>query len=76
MPTKIKHRNVNIITVELGEALPAQCHPGDILLVQDKSGWWTRFVGDDGEIESYDEPFDNYNKALWTAKAAAEYASE
>lgn len=76
MPTTITHRNVNILTFELGETVPQQCHPGDILLVRDAAGWWTRFVDEHGEIESYDEPFDNYNKALWTAKAAAEYASE
>jgi len=44
--------------------------------VRDASGWWTDFVGENGEVDRYDAPFDSYNKALWAAKAAAEFAGE
>jgi len=27
-------------------------------------------------VDSYDAPFASYNKALWTAKAAAEFSGE
>ena len=76
MAIKIRHRGVNIVTLEAGDDIAALCSPGDIALEQDGGGWWTRFVDDDGNIESYDAPFENYNKALWTAKAAAEFQAE
>lgn len=73
MATTIKHRKVNIVTLAAGEAITDQCRPGDIALVQEGNGWWTHFVGDDGEVDSYDAPFGSYNEALWAAKAAAEF---
>lgn len=76
MSTTIKHRNTNIVTLEQGESITQQCRPGDIALVQDGDGWWTNFVGQNGEVDSYDAPFQTYNKALWTAKAAAEFEAE
>lgn len=76
MATRIKHRGINIVTLEPGDSIGALCAPGDIVLEQEGAGWWTRFVGDDGSVESYDAPFENYNKALWTAKAAAEFQAE
>lgn len=76
MPTITRHRNTNIVTLQPGEAIAALCRPGDIALTQDEQGWWTSFVGEDGAIERYDAPFDSYNQALWTAKAAAEFDAE
>ncbi|MFJ2987007.1 hypothetical protein ACIPF8_04010 [Collimonas sp. NPDC087041] len=76
MATVIKHRGVNIVTLAEGETIAEHCRDGDIALVQDAAGWWTHFVGADGAIDSYDAPFPSYNKALWTAKAAAEFAGE
>jgi len=72
----IKHRGVNIVTLAAGEAIAEHCRDGDIALVQDAAGWWTHFVGADGAVDSYDAPFPSYNKALWTAKAAAEFSGE
>ena len=76
MATTIRHHGVNIVTLQQGDSLSASCAPGDIVLEQDGESWWTRFIDDDGGVESYDAPFDNYNKALWTAKAAAEFQAE
>jgi hypothetical protein len=76
MATIIKHRNTNIVTLDHGEVIADQCSPGDIAIVQAADGWWTHFVGKDGEVDSYDVPFETYNKALWTAKAAAEFDGE
>ena len=76
MASVIKHRGVNIVTLAEGEAIAEHCGDGDIALVQDAAGWWTHFVGADGAIDSYDAPFPSYNKALWTAKAAAEFSGE
>ena len=76
MATTIRHRGINIVTLQPGDSLPATCGPGDIVLEQDSDGWWTRFVDEDGHVDSYDAPFENYNKALWTAKAAAEFQAE
>jgi hypothetical protein len=73
MATTITHRNINIVTLEAGETIASQCKPGDIALMQDGDGWWTNFVGENGEVDSYDAPFASYNKALWVAKAAAEF---
>ena len=76
MPTVITHRGINIVTLDSGESIVDHCSAGDIAIVQDRDGWWTHFVGENGEIDSYDTPFDCYNKALWTAKAAAEFSAE
>jgi hypothetical protein len=76
MSTTIKHRNTNIVTLEPGESIAQQCRPGDIALVQDGDGWWTNFIGTNGEVDSYEAPFETYDKALWTAKAAAEFEAE
>ncbi|MGE5622385.1 MAG: hypothetical protein ACM3WS_04440 [Bacillota bacterium] len=73
MATTVKHRSTSIVTLDAGETIAGQCKPGDIALVRDDAGWWTHFVGENGEIDSYDTPFDSYNKALWAAKAAAEF---
>jgi hypothetical protein len=76
MPAVITHRGTRIVTLQQGEGITEHCTSGDIAIVEDEKGWWTHFVGENGEIEGYDAPFDNYNKALWTAKAAAEFAAE
>ena len=76
MPNVIKHRGIRIITLEPLEALADFCKEGDIALVEGADGWWTHFVGPGGETDSYDTPFESYNKALWTAKAAAEFSAE
>jgi len=64
------------VTLAAGEAIADHCRAGDIVLVQDDADWWTHFVGEDGAVDSYDQPFPSYNKALWTAKAAAEFSGE
>lgn len=76
MSTIIKHRRVNIVTLQQGENIADHCRDGDIAIVADRDGWWTQFVGANGETEGYDTPFESYDKALWTAKAAAEFSSE
>ncbi len=76
MSTVITHRRINIVTLEHGESIAEHCRGGDIAIVQDETGWWTHFVGENGTYESYDAPFDSYNKALWAAKAAAEFSAE
>jgi hypothetical protein len=76
MATIVKHRGINIVTLEPGEIVQEHCVAGDIALMQADDGWWTHFVGENGEVDSYDAPFNTYNEALWTAKAAAEFAAE
>lgn len=75
MATIITHRNTRIITLEPEDDIHTVCRAGDIALVEETDGWWTKFVGENGEVDSYDEAFESYNKALWTAKAVAEYES-
>lgn len=75
MPTIVCHRRVNIVTLEPDEAIAEHCRPGDIALVRAADGWWTHFVGENGETDTYDQPFNSYNEALWSAKAAAEFSS-
>jgi hypothetical protein len=77
MPGLIKHRGIRIVTLEPGDALAEHARPGDIMIEQGSDGWYLRFIADDGSVESYEDPFDSHIKALWSAKAAAEYqASE
>ena len=72
MSSFITHRRVRIVTLEPGENILEKCCAGDIALAPDGDKWWTHFVGENGKVDSYDEPYDSYNKALWAAKAAAE----
>ena len=76
MATIIRHCGVRIVTLDGGDVLITVVEPGDIVLEQDACGWWTRFVDDAGAIENYDAAFPTYQKALWTAKAAAEFQAE
>lgn len=75
MASIIKHRGVRIVTLQAGDTVAAQGHPGDIVLEESSGGWLTHFIDEDGKVESYEDPFDSYNKALGSAKAAAEYQS-
>jgi hypothetical protein len=76
MAKVVKHRKIRIITLEEGETVEDHCNENDIALVNEETGWWIYFVGENGEISGYDEPFESSEKAMWTAKAAAEFASE
>lgn len=73
MATVVKHRGVNIIMPGAGEPLLEVCRAGDIAIIEDGGGWWIKFIGDNGVIDCYGQPYPSYNEALWTAKAAAEY---
>ena len=73
MATVVSHRRVNIVVLDDGEAIADHCRAGDIAIAAAADGWWTSFVGEDGEIDSYDQPYASYNEALWAAKAAAEF---
>ena len=73
MATIVIHRKVNIVVLDKGEQIAGHCKAGDIAISAADDGWWTSFVGPDGEVESYDLPYPSYNEALWAAKAAAEF---
>ena len=75
MAQVIKHRKVNIVVLAAGEEIGGHCREGDIALLEDAAGWWIKFVGADGEIDCYGEPYPSYNEALWSAKAAAEFGT-
>ncbi|MBK4737217.1 hypothetical protein [Noviherbaspirillum pedocola] len=73
MASVITHHSVRIVTLEPGDTVATQGLPGDIILEDIGRGWITHFIDEDGTVESYEDPFDTYNKALGSAKAAAEY---
>jgi hypothetical protein len=73
MVTVVKHRKVNIVVLAEHEQLGEHCKAGDIAILSDGQGWWVKFVGDDGHVDCYGEPFPSYNEALWSSKAAAEF---
>ncbi|MES2901273.1 MAG: hypothetical protein V4723_16195 [Pseudomonadota bacterium] len=73
MSTSIKHRRVTIVVLAPGEQASLCCGPGDIAICSQPDGWWTRFIAEDGSIDSYDQPYPTYLQALWAAKAAAEF---
>jgi hypothetical protein len=76
MATTIHHRGVRIVTLDEHESIEEHCRENDIAIVRDASGWWTCFVGENGSVEKYDIAFDTWEKAMHTAKAAAEYSTE
>ncbi len=73
MATIIRHRKVNIVVLEAGEAIAGHCRPGDIAISAAPDGWWNSFIDADGSVDTYDAPYRTYNEALWAAKAAAEF---
>ncbi len=73
MVTVVKHRKVKIVVLAEHELLAEHCKAGDIAILNDGQGWWVKFVGDDGQVDCYGEPFPSYNEALWSSKAAAEF---
>ncbi len=75
MANVIKHRKVNIVVLAPGEEIGALCRAGDIAIISDDAGWWIKFVGEEGQIDCYGEPYPSYNEALWSAKAAAEFGT-
>nr|WP_315261234.1 hypothetical protein [uncultured Duganella sp.] len=75
MVNVIKHRKVNIVVLAQDEQIAAHCGEGDIAILSDKEGWWIKFVGADGQIDCYGDPYPSYNEALWSAKAAAEFGT-
>ncbi len=75
MATVITHRGVRIVTLEPDETLKQCCCADDIAICPCNSGWLVYFVHEDG-ADGYDEPFPAYQQALWSAKAAAEFAAE
>jgi hypothetical protein len=73
MASTIMHRGIAIVILADGEALHEHCKSSDIAIRRDADGWWTFFVGDNGQVDSYDAAFSSRDQALWAAKAAAEY---
>ncbi len=69
----IKHRGVRILTLEPGDPVMQHARPGDIAIEEKNGGWYLHFIAEDGSIDSYEDPFDSHTKALWSAKAAAEF---
>ncbi|QGZ42798.1 hypothetical protein [Pseudoduganella flava] len=76
MSTTITHRGTRIVTLDATEEPATQCKPGDIAIQPVDGGWALWFVAADGSIDGYDEPYPSHQEALWSAKAAAEYAGE
>ena len=76
MASIITHYKTRIVTLEDGDNIAGCCHSGDIVIEHREDGWWTRFIGDDGHIDDYDEAFATERDALIAAKAAAEFGSE
>lgn len=76
MAKTITYRGIRIVTLENDESLPNDCHENDIVILQDKSGWWTCFMDADGELTKYDEAFPSFEKAMQVARAAAEYSAD
>lgn len=72
----ILHRKIRIITLDGDEAMQDHCKENDIALVEEAGGWSVYFIGEGGEVSGYDQPFPTHQKALFTAKAAAEFAAE
>lgn len=76
MASETTHHGIRIVTLDPGENVLDHCGGNDIAIVNQDGGWWTYFVGEDGEVEGYDEPFDSLRRAMGSARAAAEIMAE
>jgi len=75
MSTTITHRRTRIVTLDQGEDILAVCLADDIAIRPDADGWSVWFVGEEGALDGYEEPYPSQQEALWAAKAAAEFSS-
>ncbi|UGQ48402.1 hypothetical protein [Massilia endophytica] len=75
MATVLLHRGVRIVNLEGDEDFAEHCRVDDIAIRHEGDAWALYFIGEDG-AEGYDQPYPVYDRALWTAKAAAEFAAE
>ena len=73
MAEVVIHRKVRIVVLEPDEEMGEHCKPGDIAIRTAPDGWWTSFIGADGSVDSYDQPYPSRSAAVGAAKAAAEY---
>jgi hypothetical protein len=76
MAKTILYRGTRIVTLDEHELIADYCRTDDIAIVKDAAGWWTCFIGENGSVDKYDIAFDTFEKALQTARAAAEYSGE
>jgi hypothetical protein len=76
MAKTLLYRGTRIIALAEHETIADFCRADDIAIVKDASGWWTCFIGENGIVDRYDIAFDSFEKALQTARAAAEYSGE
>jgi hypothetical protein len=72
----ITHRGITITTLTAEQDVAVQCTPGHMAIREQTDGWWLYFVDEMGGVSGYDSPFASYKEALWSAKAAAEFAAE
>ena len=72
MPTFIQHNNINIITLYSNDEIAEHCQPGDLVLKQEGDHWMTYEVRANGQVAAAGFPCESYDKALETAKSAAE----
>jgi N-acyl-L-homoserine lactone synthetase len=73
MAKTIQHRGVNIVSLAAEESIAEYCKARDIAILTESTGWSVHFIGQNGSIDSYDQPYPSYNAALWACKAAAEF---
>lgn len=76
MATQTTHHGIRIFTLAPGESVLDHCGRNDIAIAEEDDGWWIWFVGEDGEVEGYDEPFGSLRQATGSARAAAEILAE
>lgn len=68
MTTRIVHAGQEIVILDDGQTIAHQCSPGDIAIISEDSKYFVCFVGADGGIDSWNEPYDTAIEAIEAIK--------
>ena len=64
MAKRIPFGSNEIVVLEANETVANQCSGGDVAIKNDDRGAWVYFVSNDGEVDSWDDPFETVEEAI------------
>jgi len=69
MTIRIAHAGHEIVVVDEDQTISNQCSPGDTAITRQEGGYVVSFVGEDGEVNSWEDVFDAVEEAIHAIKS-------
>jgi hypothetical protein len=69
MTIRIAHAGHEIVVVDEDQTIANQCSPGDTAITKREGGYVVSFVGEDGEVNSWEDVFDAVEEAIHAIKS-------